>query len=237
MSAIREMQFKTGGLALLGQGGTADEQGVIIGMASPFGPPADYEGDIILSGAYRESLKVRPWVPLLWQHKTDQVLGKTLLLNESPEGLVFKAQIMGTSLGLDARVLVRGGAISGISIGYNVKDYIPGDRKTGVRRKVTRIDLYEISLVTWPAADRARVSSYAAAPLRLALEDGLAIAEAEDLRRRGKKIPHRLQTRAIEAEIHQTNRWLFDDCFPMREIIDAINRDLIEIGLWETRAL
>ena len=55
-----------------------------------------------------------------------------------------------------AHALLKGGGLTGLSIGFRLKDHM-ADRKTGVRT-LTRIDLFEVSLVTFPALDVARVS-------------------------------------------------------------------------------
>jgi len=96
------MEHKSGGFALAtDHKGDAQE---IAGYASTFGN-VDLVNDRVLSGAFSETIRQRPELPLLWQHSSDSPVGKVFLMNEDNHGLFFKARIIDTTLGSDARKL------------------------------------------------------------------------------------------------------------------------------------
>jgi len=122
----------------------------------------DKGGDIVAPGAFAESLakwaKSGRSVPVLWQHQTDQPIGAWDNLKEDDHGLMGEA-----SLWLDeapyARLAHKGmqtKTITGLSIGYRVKDYSV-NKDTGVYT-LQKLDLVEISVVTNPMNDDARVA-------------------------------------------------------------------------------
>jgi HK97 family phage prohead protease len=162
------MEYKNGGIAIPNGNGN-NEGWEISGYASWFNE-RDLGGDVVKPGAYTASLKQRPSVPLLWQHDTGEVIGKTLLMHEDNNGLFFKAQIIPTRRGQDARLLTQAGAVSGVSIGYDAIDPLIG--REG--RTLPVIDLMEISLVTFPMMPKAQLT-----PTTGKMRDMLTIAEIE----------------------------------------------------------
>ena len=115
----------------------------------------DQGGDIVMPGAFTKSLTKRN-PAMLWQHKQDQPVGVWDEVRETPEGLWVKGRILNTALGNDAYELARHGALKGMSIGYATKDS-ETDRKSGVR-KLKELDLFEVSLVTFPMNELATIS-------------------------------------------------------------------------------
>lgn len=145
-----------------GAGGalTLAEGAVIAGHASLFGR-VDQGGDMVLPGAYakglarmaREGRKVR----MLWQHDPARPIGIWDEVREDATGLYVKGRIL-TDLaqGREAAALVEAGAIDGLSIGYRT---VRADRdRSGVRR-LAEVDLWEVSLVTFPMQAEARVEA------------------------------------------------------------------------------
>lgn len=135
--------------------------GGFTGYGSVFGVKDSYD-EVVLPGAFRESLdKYRSMgrMPaMLWQHKSAEPLGAFTSVNEDDHGLLLEGQLaMDTVRGAEAYSLLKMKAISGLSIGYQVP---PGgdsyDSKTGINT-LKKLDLYEVSLVTFPANDYARV--------------------------------------------------------------------------------
>lgn len=123
----------------------------------------DQGGDIVEPGAFEKSLK--KWrgngrqVPVLWQHKTDEPIGSWPELTEDDYGLLGAAELW-TDDAPYARIAHKGmktKTITGLSIGYRVKreEY---DKKAGANRLI-ELDLVEISVVTNPMHDEARVAS------------------------------------------------------------------------------
>jgi len=125
------------------------------GYASVFDGIDSY-GDTVLSGAYKRTLenRERP-VQLRWNH-FGPVIGKFTEMYEDEKGLFVEGELTkGHSVAEDAAALLRHGAISGMSIGYSVRE----DEQDGVIRKLKDIELYEISLVESPADNNAHVTS------------------------------------------------------------------------------
>lgn len=131
--------------------------GRFAGYASVFGV-MDAQRDIVLRGAFRESVKGRVHqIRLLWQHKTDEPIGYFTAMFEDAHGLYVEGKLMLTlARAREAYALVKAGAVRGLSIGYTPKHYAV-DPDTAIRRLMT-VDLWEVSLVTFPANERAGVT-------------------------------------------------------------------------------
>ena len=121
----------------------------IAGYASVF-DVADRSGDVVARGAFVDA---RAPVPLLWQHQASEPIGFVEALAEDARGLRITAQIVGSGRGADAAALVRAGAITGLSFGYRVKAASP----TRAGRLLERLELVEVSLVTFPMQREAQV--------------------------------------------------------------------------------
>ena len=130
----------------------------IAGYASVFGVP-DTGGDIVLAGAFAGADKP---VPLLWQHDSKEPIGFVESLREDGRGLRVVARIVASGRGAQAARLIAAGAIDGLSFGYRVKEASP-DRARGLRR-LARLDLLEVSLVTFPMQPLARVLGFSTLP-------------------------------------------------------------------------
>lgn len=121
----------------------------IAGYASVFGRP-DKGGDVVLKGAFAGATAP---LPLLWQHKQDEPIGFVESLAEDGRGLRITARIVAEGRGSEAAALVKAGAIDGLSFGYLVKAASP----TRNGRRLERLELVEVSLVTFPMQGEARV--------------------------------------------------------------------------------
>lgn len=131
-----------------------DEARTIEGYGSIFGNVDSY-GDIVVPGAFTKSIgKRKP--KMLWQHEPDQPIGVWDIVEEQEKGLYLKGRIFDTTLGNDAYKLVKGGALSGLSIGYATEQYEIDNEKD--IRKLTQVKLYEVSLVTFPANEKATIT-------------------------------------------------------------------------------
>lgn len=131
-----------------------EESRVIEGYASVFNNVDSYN-DIVLPGAFTKSIKKRK-PAMLWQHESGQVIGMWDTMEEKPKGLFVKGKLVDTTMGEDAYKLVKMGAVTGMSIGYSAKQY-EIDQEKGTR-KLMEVDLYEVSLVTFPANERAQIT-------------------------------------------------------------------------------
>lgn len=138
----------------------ADAAGEFSGYASVFGVLDSY-ADIVAKGAFSRTLREwrgkGRWPALLWQHDPTQPIGIWIELREDETGLLARGQLAQTQLGREARTLLDDGALSGLSIGFRVRRS-QLDEVSGIRT-LTDVDVVEVSLVTFPANDRARVDA------------------------------------------------------------------------------
>lgn len=133
--------------------------GAFEGYASLFGL-VDMGRDEIMPGAFRESLLRRGAsdIKLLWSHDAREPVGIWDDVREDSRGLKVSGRLnLAVTRAREIHALMREGAIDGLSIGFRTQRAVT-DRKTGVRR-LFKVDLWEISLVTFPMLPQARVSS------------------------------------------------------------------------------
>lgn len=132
--------------------------GMFEGYASVFNRE-DLGRDVVAPKAFSQSLKqtgVRA-VKLLFQHDPNQVIGVWHEIVEDRTGLFVKGQIStDVERGREVLALMRVGALDGLSIGFRA---VEGRRnpRTGIRR-LLKVDLWEISIVTFPMLPDARVT-------------------------------------------------------------------------------
>lgn len=143
----------------------AGDDGTVEGYGSVFGVRDNYD-DVIAPGAFAACLKahqVAGTMPaMLWQHDACEPIGVWTEMVEDSKGLRIKGQLaLDTMRGKEAHALLKLGALNGLSIGFVSKQW-SYDRDTEVRT-LTEIDLWEVSLVTFPANEKARVTSVKAA--------------------------------------------------------------------------
>ena len=135
-----------------------NEVGSFEGLAAAFNNQ-DMVGDVIMPGAFKGSIRSPKKIKMLWQHQSDQPVGVWTGFIETDKGLHAEGKlVLDVQRAAEAHALMKAGAVDGLSIGFR----IPAkgsvfDRETGIRT-ITKIDLWEISLVTFPANPKARVS-------------------------------------------------------------------------------
>ena len=145
----------------------SDDSGTkrIEGYASLFGA-RDQGGDIVQKGAYAASLKrlsdEKRRVKMLWQHDPTQPIGIWDEVREDDRGLFVKGRILdAVGKGREAAALIEAGAIDGLSIGYRTVRATKNDKGL---RLLTELELWEVSLVTFPMLPSARVGAKGEAP-------------------------------------------------------------------------
>jgi uncharacterized protein len=151
-NGIRVPCFKDADAATFASDGAEFE-----GYASLFGV-MDLGHDVVLPGAFRDSLAARGagGIRLLWQHDPHQPLGRFDEVHEDARGLYVRGQLdLAQPKAREAFSLLRRGALDGLSIGYRTQ-IERKDPATGLRA-LERVDLWEISLVTFPLLPQARV--------------------------------------------------------------------------------
>jgi HK97 family phage prohead protease len=149
------------------QAAQADEAGfsvldgrVISGYASLFGRK-DQGGDVVQKGAYAASLKRHSEagrrIKMLWQHDPNQPIGIWDEVREDAKGLWVKGRLLPeVEKGREAAALLAAGAIDGLSIGYRT---VKAERDGKGLRHLQELELWEVSLVTFPMLSEARVGS------------------------------------------------------------------------------
>jgi uncharacterized protein len=142
----------------------AGDSATIEGYGSTFGNQ-DHDGDIVMPGAFVDSLKER-MPAMLYQHKSDKIPGIWENAAEDSKGLMLQGKTLNTSLGRDVAEEMRSGALKSLSIGYGVKkDGAIYDRANNTRI-LKSLSLYEVSPVTFPANEQATITN-----VKAALED------------------------------------------------------------------
>ncbi|WP_138465164.1 HK97 family phage prohead protease [Poseidonocella sp. HB161398] len=147
------------------------DEGVVVtdgqeieGYASLFGA-TDQGGDVVAKGAYAASLAALSAtgrrVKLLWQHDPAQPIGVWTEVREDARGLYVKGRLLTeVEKGREAARLIEAGAIDGLSIGYRT---VRASKDAEGRRVLNEVELWEVSLVTFPMLPAARLSQPAAA--------------------------------------------------------------------------
>ena len=171
------------GLIELKLAGAETAEMAFSGYGAVFGNLDSY-GDVIQKGAFaatlREAKKSGNWPAMLMQHGgwamgADDMtpVGIWTAMEEDDIGLKVEGKLADTARGREAYGLLKmtpRPAITGLSIGYIAKEWTMGSKPEEPRRTLKKLELMEVSLVTFPANGKARVSQ---------VKNGLTIREAE----------------------------------------------------------
>lgn len=121
----------------------------------------DFYREVVVPGAFAETIS--SWAakgrfpPTLWQHSWYEPLGPITHMEEDSKGLFVKGQLLVDDVprAREARALIQAKAITGMSFGFDVleDEY---DSRAGVV-KLQKIDLWEVSVVTFPANEAAQI--------------------------------------------------------------------------------
>lgn len=140
-----------------------DDAGVIEGYASVFGGEPDSYGDVIMPGAYAESLvkhRRAGTMPLmLWGHQSSELpVGDWVDMAEDGKGLWAKGQLdLDDPMGQRVHRAIKRKSVRGLSIGYETIEAKNDPKRPGVRL-LEKLDLWEVSPVNFPAARRATIT-------------------------------------------------------------------------------
>lgn len=133
-----------------------DQDGVFEGYASVFGI-VDQGMDVVERGAFTKSLGSGRKVKMLWQHDQSQPIGVWDEIREDERGLYVKGRVLKeVQKGREAQALMKAGAMDSMSIGYRTIEAM--QEGNGSVRKLLEIDLFEVSLVTFPMLPEAMVT-------------------------------------------------------------------------------
>ncbi len=133
--------------------------GVFVGYASLFGV-RDAAGDMVMPGAFAASLKKRgpAYIRMLFQHDPAEPVGTWLEMRENERGLYVRGRLdKNVQRGRELISLLECGGLDGLSIGF--KTVNAARQKFTNTRQLLNIDLWEVSLVTFPMLDGARVAA------------------------------------------------------------------------------
>lgn len=143
----------------------SDENGIVEGYASTWTKTPDSYGDIVIKGAFTEALKKRKATghpfPLCFNHDFDQIIGAVFEAEEDDYGLKIRASFLNTPAAQEKRELVKEGIVWQFSFAYSVlraEAPTEEEKKQGIVQKLTKLDLYEVSLVPVPANQTAIVT-------------------------------------------------------------------------------
>lgn len=167
-----------------------DDSGVKVGSFSGYGAifgNKDSYGDVIQKGAFKDSLrewKKRGNMPkMLLQHGSffgpaeDGIpIGKWTSMTEDDIGLAVEGELfaLDTQKGRYIHEGLMSGALDGLSIGYIAREVAYGKKPEDPPRTLKKIDLLEVSVVTFPANDAARVGA------AKSIEEFRTLSDAED---------------------------------------------------------
>lgn len=160
-----------------------EDSGTFEGYASIFNE-VDNGRDVVVPGAFAESLTKRPakTIKMLWQHRSDKPIGKWDEIAEDGRGLRVKGRLFtGLQQGRECYELMKEGVLDSLSIGYRTLDdkveLVNGHRV----RQLLKMDLREISIVTFPMLESAKISGIKS--IQLAIDELTNLSDAERLLR------------------------------------------------------
>ncbi|MCQ0986494.1 HK97 family phage prohead protease [Jiella marina] len=163
------------------------DDGTFEGIAST--PTVDLGGDIVAPGAFKASLAdhvkrgTRPI--MLRDHNMSEVIGVWSSVEETSAGLSVKGKLtLAVAKAAETLALLKDNAIQGLSIGFRTRESTR-DQKTGVRT-LTKIDLFEISVVAIPMNPEARVVAVKAADITTQREFEVFLRDAGFTRAQAK---------------------------------------------------
>ncbi len=210
-----------------------DTTGAFSGYGAIFGN-IDATGDVIEHGAFKRTLKEwkkerGKWPPMLLQHgggffggNAEDLLpvGQWHDMEENRKGLKVDGQLfaLNTEKGQYIYEGLKTGVLDGLSIGYETKQFIQGTKPGEPNRKLVDLELWEVSIVTFPANDAARIT----AVKNLSIKE---VRELEGILRDGG-LSHKEAAMAIPA----FKRWLQRDAeVPGNESRDEMTPDEKEL--------
>ncbi len=143
---------------------SVSDEGVITGIAWPFGSP-DRIGDTIEPKAFSG---IEAPIPMLAHHNPEQPVGVWDSIEITTKGLEVTGRLLVTDVAAarEMHALVKAGGITGLSIGFQT---LEAKGKRGIARTISRLKLHEISLVTIPSHPGARVRTVKSAAKAFAI--------------------------------------------------------------------
>jgi hypothetical protein len=129
----------------------------------------------IAPGAFKRALGEGQDVRMLFNHDPNMVLGRTksgtLRLSEDNTGLRCQNDMPDTQLGRDVYTLMKRGDVSQMSFGFIVRaEDIEFNADGSALRTITDVDMFDVSIVTYPAYESTSVEARSVEEVRAALK-------------------------------------------------------------------
>lgn len=150
---------------------SVNDQGYFEGYASVF-DVVDQGRDIVERGAFKRTIADRgpEGIKMLWQHDPSEPIGVLDEIYEDSHGLYVKGRLlMDVKRAHEAHALMLEGALDGLSIGFKTVR-AKRDAEKGLRHLLD-LDLWEVSLVTFPMQPSARIKQFKAATVANSIRD------------------------------------------------------------------
>lgn len=182
LEAVEHFSFALGEVKIADVAATGDDM-TFSGYGAVFGNADSYD-DVILKGAFKDTLanaqKTGVWPAMLSQHGsfgTEMTpIGVWTVMREDDTGLYVEGKLAPTERGNELYQLLKmtpRPAIGGLSIGFKAVDWSMRSAPNEPRRTLKAVDLVEVSLVTFPANPKSRVTSVKSEFNPRLIEDGL----------------------------------------------------------------
>lgn len=143
----------------------ADDTGKISGYFSTYDEEPDSYGDIVAPGAFTDTIKAREATghpfPLCFNHNMDAVIGTVDSIEDTEKGPLITASFLNTEKAQEVREMVKSGGVYQFSFAYDVKGWeepTEEQKAKGIANVLTKVDLYEVSIVVVPANQNAVVT-------------------------------------------------------------------------------
>ena len=137
------------------------EDGTFSGYGSTFGGTPDSYGDVMVEGCFSDTIlaggRNGNGIAMLYQHNSEEPIGTWEQISVNKKGLKVEGRLVrGVQRADETHLLLKAGAMKGLSIGYNTLEYSWNKGKT--IKYLEKVDLWEISPVTFPANTRATIT-------------------------------------------------------------------------------
>ena len=150
-----EMLYKTINLKV-------DDAGKVSGYFSTYDEEPDSYGDIVAPGAFTETIEKRKETghpfPLCFNHNFDAVIGTIDTIEDTDKGPLITASFLNTEKAQEVREMVKSGAVWQFSFAYDIveaKSPTDEQKSKGIEQVLTKLNLYEVSVVVVPANQNA----------------------------------------------------------------------------------
>jgi HK97 family phage prohead protease len=177
----------------------------VVGYGAVFGNVDSY-GDVIAPGAFAKSLASikmggKPMPAMLLSHNPEALpVGVWTEMAEDGHGLRVKGKLLDTTSGMDTYKALKAGAITGLSIGFRPVEYALRAKPDEPRRTLKSVDLLEVSIVGFPANDKARVMSVKAEEITTIRDLERTLRDAGFTKSEAVRVCARFQAKAGQGE-------------------------------------